>query len=277
VLSDFHDSLRTLVYDRGQIAREDVEIAFDAPVKAWIGARTRPALSFFLFDVRENTELRQTAPETLRANGRGFHRAPPRRFDLRYVVSAVATVVEDEHLLLWRTLAVLMKHPTFPAELLPDAIRELGVAVKAKTAEPDETPRPLDVWSALESPPRPAFLYIATVPLDLELVASAPLVLSRTERFTRTSPPYAASADVRTAIGGHVRTRAGAPLAGARVTVDGRAGPHAITGAGGEFTLGGLSPGPVTLRIESDAGRQHALVPVQVPSDSYDIVTDATD
>src|SRR5207248_2497292 len=84
VLSEFHGALRTLVHDRGNIAADDVDVSFDAPLKSWVGARTRPTLSFFLFDIRENTELRQTAPETFRANGRGGHRVPPRRFELRY-------------------------------------------------------------------------------------------------------------------------------------------------------------------------------------------------
>jgi hypothetical protein len=57
VLTEFHDSLRTLVYDRGKIAADDVDVAFEAPLKAWVGARTRPTLSFFLFDIWENTDL----------------------------------------------------------------------------------------------------------------------------------------------------------------------------------------------------------------------------
>ena len=272
MLSEFHASLRTLVYDRGNIPADDVDIAFDVPLKAWVGARTRPTLSFFLFDIRENTELRQTSPETFRANGRGVHRLPPRRFDLRYLVSALTTVVEDEHLLIWRTLGTLMKHPTLPADLLPESIRSFGLPVTGKIAGSDDAPRPLDVWSALENPPRPSLIYVVTLPLDLELEVSAPLVLTRTERFTRVALPDA-SPDVRTQIGGRIRNRKGVLVAGASVSVEGRAGSETQTDAAGEFSLKGLTPGRLTLKVQNAAGAT-TLVPIEVPSDSYDIVAD---
>jgi hypothetical protein len=272
VLTEFHGALRSLVHGRGNIAADEVDVAFEAPLKAWIGARTRPTLSFFLFDIRENTELRQTSPETFRANGRGVHRVPPRRFDLRYLVSALTTIAEDEHLLIWRTLGTLMKHPTFPSELLPESIRAVGLPVTGKIAGPDDTPRPLDVWSSLEGPARPSLVYIVTLPLDLELETSAPLVLTRTERFTRVAMPDA-PADVRVQIGGRVRDRKGALLHGVQVSIDGRAGPFTTTDAEGQFALAGLTPGRLTLKIENAAGAT-TLVPIDVPSDSYDVVAD---
>jgi hypothetical protein len=272
MLSEFHQSLRTLVYERGNIPREDVEIAFDAPLRAWVGARTRPTLNFFLFDIRENTDLRNTSPETHRANGRGTHRVPPRRFDLHYLVSALTTAVDDEHLLIWRTLGVLLKHATLPGELLPDSIRSFGLPVTGKIAEPDDTPRPLDVWSAFENPPRPSLVYVVTVPLDLEQVTSAPLVLTRTTRFARATTTEV-EPDVWTRIGGRVRDRSGVPRPGMSVSIDGRAGPQAVTNEAGEFALSGITPGRVTLRV-TDARGTATLVPVEVPSDSYDIVAD---
>src|SRR6185436_7775963 len=102
-----------------------------------------------------------------------------------------------------------MKNPTLPAELMPESIRALGLPVTGKIAGPEDAPRPLDVWSALENPPRPSLIYVVTLPLDLELEVSAPLVLTRTERFARVSLPEA-SPDVRTQIGGRVRDRKGA-------------------------------------------------------------------
>jgi len=272
VFPEFHGSLRALVLDRGKIAADDVDVAFDAPSRAWIGARTRPTLSFFLFEVRENTELRQSAPETFRANGRGVHRVPPRRFDLYFLVSALTTVVEDEHLLLWRTLGTLMKHPTIPAELLPEGIRALGLPVMGKVAGADDAPRPLDVWSALDGPPRPSLVYVVTLPLDLELETSAPLVLTRTGRFSRIALPEA-SPEIHTQIGGHVRDHTGALLADAQISVEGRAGPQATTGADGQFVLSGVAPGPLTLRVRTATGTT-TLVPIEVPSDSYDIEAD---
>jgi hypothetical protein len=180
--------------------------------------------------------------------------------------------VDDEHLLIWRTLGVLLKHATIPGELLPESIRSFGLPVTGKIAEADDTPRPIDVWSAFENPPRPSLVYVVTVPLDLEHVTTAPLVLTRTARFTRAATPEV-EPERWTRIGGRVRDRNGVPRAGMSVSIDGRAGPQALTNAAGEFALGGVTPGRMTLRVQ-DARGTATLVAVEVPSDSYDIVAD---
>jgi hypothetical protein len=272
MLAELHASLQHLLRERGLIDVRDVDIEFDAPVKSWVAGRTRPTLSFFLFDIQENTDLRQTGMETSRANGRGFHRLPPRRFDLRYLVSALTTDVLDEHLLLWRALVTLMKHPVLPAELLAESIRQYDLPIQAKVTKPDEGPRPLDVWSALEVAPRPALVYVITVPVDLEVAIEAPLVLTRTARYG----PVAGAAitpDLATHIGGVVRDRKGAPVPGAQVSVEGRVAPEALTNAAGEFVLAGVPAGAVTLRVARPEGAPK-LVKITVPSEAYEIVAD---
>ena len=149
MLTDFHGTLRGLLYDRGLIDRADVDIAFDAPARPWIGGRTRPTLNFFLYDIEENTDLRNTGMQTARGNGVAVHRMPPRRFDLRFMVSAITNEIDDEHLLLWRALVTLMKYPTIPTELLPDVVRGYDLPVATKVTKPNDSPRPLDIWSAL--------------------------------------------------------------------------------------------------------------------------------
>lgn len=270
MLTELHATLRTLLYDRGLIDRGDVDIAFDAPARPWIGARTRPTLNLFLYDIEENTDLRSTAMQTSRGNGVGVHRMPPRRFDLRFMVSAITSVIEDEHLLLWRALVTLMKYPTLPAELVPEAARVAALPVATKVTKPNDSPKPLDLWSALETPPRPALLYVVTLPVDLEIMLESPLVLTRTARYQRMRDGDAAEQGVH--IGGVVRDRRGNPLAGARVAAAGRA-YEATTSAEGEFVLPDVGQGPVTLRVSRD-GRPDERVTFDIPSDQYEIVVD---
>lgn len=272
MLAELHTSLQHLLRDRGLIDVRDVDIEFDPPLKQWVAGRTRPTLNLFLFDIQENTELRQTGMETSRGNGRGVHRMPPRRFDLRYLISALTTDVVDEHLLLWRSLVTLMKHPVLPAELLPEAVRRLDIPVQAKVVKAEDGPRPLDLWSALEVPPRPALVYVVTVPVDLEIAIEAPLVLTRTTRYTPvTNPP--GLPDVATQIGGVVRDRKGVPVVGAQVSVEGRVAPEAVTNAAGEFVLVGPPTGAITLRVTRPSGSPK-LVKITVPSAAYEIVAD---
>jgi hypothetical protein len=271
MLAELHSSLQVLLRERGLLDERDVAIEFESPVKTWVAARTRPTLNLFLFDLQENVELRQTSLETTRANGRGIQRMPPRRFDLRYLVSALTTDPADEHLLLWRTLVTLMKYPVLPPDLLPELIRRHELPVQAKVVRTEEGPRPLDLWTALESPPRPALLYVVTVPVDLEIAIEAPLVFTRTARYA--SLEAADRPDTFTQIGGVVRDPRGAPVADVRVSVDGRTAPNAVTNAAGEFTLSGVPEGPVTLRVARERSRPK-LIKVQVPSGPFELVTD---
>src|SRR5947208_13954480 len=104
MLLAIHNTLQRLIYERGRINPNEVGIQFEAPTRERIDKLTRPTVNLFLFDLQENTELRQSNYEVTRNNGRAERRLVPRRFDLRYMVSALTTSVEDEHQLLWRVL-----------------------------------------------------------------------------------------------------------------------------------------------------------------------------
>jgi len=187
-----------------------VDVRFEMPTKQWVGSLTRPTVCFFMYDVQENIELRQANPHAGRANGQAMHRLPPRRFELRYMVSAISSVAEDEYQLLWRILAILLKHPELPAVALPEDFRGQEPPLPARIGRPDDAPRALELWNALDLPPRPAIFYTVTAPLDLEIEFSAPLVLSTITHFT--TPPVGGELDP------HVVTKrdpeTGAPLDG---------------------------------------------------------------
>jgi hypothetical protein len=143
--------------------------------------------------------------------------------------------------------------------------------VVAKVEKPGDSPRPLDIWSALDSWPRPALLYVVTVPVDLDISTHAPLVFTRTARYTPI-PASSGGPDVRTRIGGVVADRKGQPVAGARVSVAGRAHPGVITDAVGAFTLSDVpAAGTLTLQIDRDDAKP-TLVKITVPSMSHTLV-----
>ena len=179
MLLELHNTLQQLLYDRGQINPREVDITFEAPTRERIDKLTRPTINMFLFDLQENIELRQSNFETTRNNGRAERRQAPRRFDLRYMVSVLTTEVEDEHQLLWRVLLTLVRHPQFPAEVLPEELRTLEPALTTQVSRADEGQRLSGVWTALGVPPHPALCYVVTVPVDMNLVIEAPLVLTR--------------------------------------------------------------------------------------------------
>src|SRR5262245_687008 len=216
MLSAINTTLRMLVHERGLVDARDVDVSFDMPLDEWIGSLTRPTVNFFLFDLCENTEKRDGAPQTTRTGTRSEMRMPPRRIDLFYMVSALAGDVDDEHDLLWRVLGTLMKYPQLPSEVLADRLQALTPALSARVATREENRNLLEIWTALGTEPHPAVCYVLTAPMDLALALESPLVLTRTVRYGRlaTGGQRAAShlETARVQIGGFVRNRAGEPV-----------------------------------------------------------------
>jgi Pvc16 N-terminal domain len=270
MLKDSHQALGQLLYRRGKIP-EEVDIRYEAPTKQWVDSLIRPTISFFLFDVQENKEKRETNLQTFRGNGRAERRMPPRRIDLMYCVSAFATEVADEHELLWRVLATLMKYEQFPDDVLTDSLRRVEPPLTARIAEHEMSSRLAELWSSLGMPPHAALCYIVTAPMDLDFSIQAPLVLTRTARYR--SPVGDATYETALQIGGVVRGKSGNPLDGLMVRRRDSAHEGSITNLEGQFRLGAVPPGRVRLDVLKE-GKLRKQVEIEVPAESYEIVLD---
>jgi hypothetical protein len=143
----------------------------------------RPTISVFLFDLHENMDLRRSDFERTHSNGRAERHTPPRRFDLHYMVSVLTTNIEDEHELIWRVLLTLIRHQQIPQEVLSEELRAVEPPLNTQVSQADEGQRLAGIWNALGVPPRPALSYVVTVPVEMNMVIEAPLVLTRTARY----------------------------------------------------------------------------------------------
>ncbi len=268
MLPELHESLRRLIYERGRISPLDVDIHFEAPRRDWVDRLMRPAINLYLFDIQENVGKRSTAMEARVVNGRAVRHMAPRQIDLRYMVSALTSEITDEHLLLWRTLSVLMKYRELPDDILPEALRGASPTIKTQVAQPDEAIQMAQIWGGLNADARPALCYVVTAPLDLDVSLEVPLVLTRTVRYTRL--PDATAADADTQIGGTVRNRAGALVAGVTIRARGSAAADSVSDEQGQFVIRHVASGPLTLDVATlDGARQS--VTLNVPAESYDI------
>ncbi|RAQ97514.1 Pvc16 family protein [Thermogemmatispora tikiterensis] len=251
--------LLRLLYERGQINEREVDIIFEAPTLERIEGLWQPTISLFLYAIQENVELRQSSYQTVAANGRAERRPLPRRFDLRYMVSAISSQIEDEQQLLWRVLTTLVRHPQLPEALIPEEVRSLGIPLVAHVGREEEQPALLSLWSSLGGPPRPALAYTITVPVELAPVGEAPLVLQRTVRYRRLAPREALISESSLLLGGVVRNQQGEALAGVRVALEGR-GQESITDESGRFVLNQLPPRRAVLRLTPPAGPTRRLI-----------------
>jgi Pvc16 N-terminal domain/Carboxypeptidase regulatory-like domain len=271
MLTELHELLRAVVLERGRIDATEVDITFEPPSKMWIDGLVRPTLDFALIDVQENLNLRNANPQTARTNGSAQIRMPPRRVDLRYLVTALTSDTDDSHRLLWRAMVTLMRTPELPAERLPEEIQqEIHAPLLVRIAQPDAGINVLDAWSAAGAEVRPSFCCVLTVPVELEIVFELPLVLGRAAQYIDKEAPGAP--EVFLSIGGVVRDREGQLVADANVAVAG-SGKVARTDAEGRYLLNNVRSGVVTLQVgRPDAPSQRKTI--DVPSDSYDVRLD---
>jgi hypothetical protein len=269
MLPELHGLLREVIYKRGAIDPSEVDVSFDPPTKEWVDGLVRPTLNLSLVDAQENLMLRNVTPQTVRTNGHAQVRMPPRRMDLRYMVTAITSDAEDSQRLLWRALVTLMRTPELSPESLSDEVRQqIDAPLVLRVASPDLGLNVLDFWSAVGIEARPAFVCVLTVPVDLEIVIEEPLVLARASSFVQKGVP-GASPRVFLDIGGVVRDQAADALPDVSVSLVG-IGREVRTDPEGRFVLRNVPEGKVTFRVAAPDGKL-AEFAMQIPSESYDL------
>ena len=272
MLAAIHDSVATLLYDKGRIDPNEVDVSFEVPRDDWVRSLTRPTINLFLFEVVENTEKRETSPYTNISGGKAERRLPPRRIDLSYMVSVLTTDVEDEHEVLWRVLATLMRYQQLPQEILAESLRPVTPPIAARLAGREDSRSFSDLWTALGTRPHPALAYVLTAPMDLAITIEAPLVLTRTARYRRLAGDDGGRQEFGIQIGGVVRDAKGRPLANVLVHPDDST-QRSMTDAGGRFVLHSVREGQIAVTV-GRPGEVERHVSLRVPGESYDIVLD---
>ena len=131
-----------------------------------------PAINLFLFEIRENTALRELEPlKERRADGTTMVVPPPVRVDCHYLVTAVAATQlgseMDEHRILGAALQVLLRHRILPAGVLQGSFAGKTPPVRASAVRQDAHPSGIELWQALKGKPRASLHYTLTVAVDV--------------------------------------------------------------------------------------------------------------
>ena len=276
MIEDLDEVLKKLLIRDIPIKNGEVDIKFDQPKREWSARLSRPTLNLFLYDVRENSRLRQAQPTWLlerNDDGTATRRLKPVRVDLHYIITAWATEPEDEHRLLAGTLLALFRNPRLPEEMLPESLQNQPAPIAVMAAQEEDLQNPADVWSALDNELRPAVTCVVTMALDPYRPIVGPMVRTRELRFGQASLPQferldeEAESNVYWTIGGTLHTDR--PLENVRLTLVER-GLDVSLQPEGRFTIGRLSAGEYTLEILVDGGRP-LRYKITVPSPDYDI------
>ena len=269
MISELDESIRQLFVKVGGFDPAEIDVSFDIPNREWSTGISKPTLNCYLFDIRENLELKQHGMQTERQGQHGAVRRRPRLyFDLTYVVTAWTRAVEDEHRLLWHALRTLLRFSTLPVEHLQGELRELDVPIYARTAQSNGVLKsPGEFWTALENQIKPSLAYLITLAFDRDALPTGPPVFTTTIRVRQdTAPPEKAEEMIWFA--GTVRDDAGEPVAGATVEIEGHA-LQALSDREGRYRLRIPAPGHYTLVARRNGTRQRHEV--DIPAVTYDI------
>ena len=272
MLPELHELVRDVIYTRGAIDPTEVDVTFDPLSKERVDGLVRPTLNFSLIDAQENLILRNASPQTTRTNGHAQVRMPPRRVDLRYLVTALTSDTEDTQRLFWRALVTLIRTPELsPEPLVEELRRQIEAPLVIRVAQQDAGIGVLDFWSAIGVEARPAFVCVLTVPVDLEIRIEAPLVFARASTFSQKDVPGGTSR-VFIDIGGVVRDQAEQGVRDASVSLVG-VGRQTQTDDQGRFVLRNVPEGKVTFRVASAEGKS-AEFSMDIPAESYELRLD---
>lgn len=264
----------------------DADVAFDRPSENYNPDKT--TINLFLYDVRENVELRNNEPIIERQNGMATIRRPPLRVSCSYLVTVwieVGVTGEEanlkQHALLGEVLRVFSHWPSIPLptpdaegkEFLQGELENSLYPISLVTAQTDLIRNPAEFWSALGGKLRPSFTVTATIaidqaikPVEAFLVSTKKIVLG--EKFSdeaefkdknKTESVYE--------IGGMVTDKnTGGLLDGVEITVI-ETGELAITNQTGQYYLTGLNKGAYRLRAVK-SNYSTATQAIEVPGDS---------
>jgi Pvc16 N-terminal domain/Carboxypeptidase regulatory-like domain len=284
MIRDLSETLQAILDDAGleksfpELAA--AQVAFERPSEQFAPSQT--TVNLFLFDIRENMELRAKEPIIERRNGAALIRRPPMRVDCSYLLTAWAAgstgpeLVLAEHELLGQAMQVLARYPTIPEEFLQGSLKEqsLPLPLTVGGTNKGEMKDPADFWSALGNKLRPSLIVTATIELQTTEPETAPLATTQRLRVGLRSTASGYSLDENTAeelfrVGGRVTNSAGQPLAGATVA---GAGLSAVTDEEGSYVLGGVPGGALGLEVR--AGAQSGSFQLVVPApagETYDL------
>src|SRR6266849_6416514 len=271
MFADLDETIRQLLIRDVPLDLSEVDISFETPDRDWSGRLSRPTINCFLYDVRENLELRATDFEQMRnhSNGAATSRRMPARIDATYQITIWARAPEDEHHLLWRVLAVLFRTPEIPEDILFGGLKNQQYVTHAKVIQPNQArANPAELWQSIDNRIRPALTYTVTIPLDPEIEFTSPMVFTRQLRVFREGfdEPVAEAFQIRGRV--HDKKNAEKSIANAIVTLK-ETGATYTTDAEGQFAFR-IREGSFNLGVVVP-GKPEVSRKIDVPSPEYDV------
>ena len=164
---------------------QQVAISFDPPDNQFPPqAVTLPAFDLFLYDVRENHDLRSNEWSTRREiSGTAQRSMPPVRIDCSYLITAwpsesAPNRAEDEHRLLGEVMTALLRYPKLPLDVLQGSLNTQELPLPTAVLQPGHLQSLGEFWQALGGKPKAALNYTVTIAVQPFGAVEVPLVVA---------------------------------------------------------------------------------------------------
>ena len=271
MINDLDETIGQLILTRGNFDLDSIEVSFDQPTGDWAARLTRPTINCYLYDIRENLDLRSAEWLVQRdANGKATKRLAPRRYDLSYLVTVwTQNQVEDEHAILWRVLGALASQPTLSEEICRGGLLEQPFPIKTQTGQPATALENLpDLWGVMENQLRPSINYVVILAMEREVSFTSPLVLTKRLEIGQKTDAISEREEILQIAGiVHRRDKKEQGLAGALVLLV-ETGRTTRTDGYGRYSFSNIAAGTYHLRVTHGAMTvEHSFV---VPAGDHD-------
>lgn len=191
MFQDLDDTLAALV--EAEMPLSGITVSFATPDDQFPPSGvTLPAVAFFLYDVRENHELRTNQWDTTRpASGTATRKRAPARVQCSYLVTAwpnesAPNPSQDEHRLLGAVMKVLLRHREIPAHYLRGELAELPAPLPARITAESHLQGIGEFWQAMGGRPKAILHYSVTLSVDVfESTEVGPVVTETVVRLGR--------------------------------------------------------------------------------------------
>ena len=157
---------------------DENNVRFEAPDENF--APSLPAVNLFLYDIRENLELRSNEWVVERgSHGKARKKWPPIRVECSYLLTAWAGDIESEHRLLGKVMMALVRHPTIPGEFLQGSLKDQPSSLPAIALQSGHLEGLGEFWQAIGGKPKAALHYSVTIGVEPFAPVEEPLVVEK--------------------------------------------------------------------------------------------------
>ena len=270
MITDLDETIKKILIEKGKLDSGEVDISFETPDREWSASISKPTVNLYLYDIRENHELRGLEwTVSTDQNGIATRKKNPNRIDVSYLITIWTNDIDDEHRLLWHVMLTLFRYPELPQDMLQGQLVGQPRPIRTFVAQPDGLlNNPADLWTALDNELKAAINFVITLPLETDVEFTAPVVRTKIIKF---KPPDAADIEQLVQVSGMVH-EAGKPdqgIAGARVVAR-ELRMTAETNDQGFYSFKNIEEGQHTFEILV-SGKKVSEALVTVPSTSYDL------